>query len=330
MQSPDRPLHLAFLGCGKIAVQHRRTLASVAPSVRCSFASRDDTRAAEYARRYRGTAHWGSYAAAIADRRVDAVVVTTPTAIHLELALDALRAGKDVIVEKPAFLRSADVAIVERVAAGVGRCVFVAENYCYKPLTRVLHGIVASGELGDIRFVAINALSRHTPGGWRDEPVVAGGGALFEGGVHWMDFVAHLGLTVESVEGFRPGSADSLERSMLVVLRFREGAVGTLHHSWEIPSRLRGLQLSRIAATRGSVTFESNGLFVHVHGPGISRWIFPGLRDISGYRAMFTDFLGALGDGKGSGMTLARARRDLELVERAVGTWPGQTSGALL
>ncbi len=319
MRSPDRPLHLAILGCGTIAARHRRTIAKVAPAVRCSFASRDGARAAEYARRFNGSTHWGSYADAITDPQVDAVLITTPTASHLSLTLDALHAGKDVIVEKPAFLQSGDVTIAEAAAANVGRCVFVAENYCYKPLAGVLRQLVTSGELGEIRFVAVNALSRQARGGWRDDPVIAGGGALFEGGVHWIDLVAHIGLTVESVHGFRPGTSGDLERAMLVVLRYVGGAIGTLHHSWDTPSRLHGLQLSRIDGTHGSVTFESNGLLVHVHThePKRSRWIFPGLRDISGYRAMFTDFLGVLGSGNDSGMTLARARRDLEIVEHA-------------
>lgn len=316
MRSPDRPLHLAFLGCGAIAPRHRRTIAKVAPRVRCSFASRDPARAAAYARRWDGTAHWGSYEAALADSSVDAVIVTTPTASHLELTLAALKAGKDVIVEKPAFLHSSDVAVAETVAAECGRTVFVAENYCYKPLAVALRRIVASGELGDIRFVAVQALLRQAPGGWRDDAAVAGGGALFEGGIHWIDFLAHLGLTVESVQGFRPGADTGIERSMLVVLRYAEGAVGTLHYSWETPAVLRGLQLSRITGTRGAVTFESNGLLACVRSPGRTRWLLPGLRDISGFQAMFADFLGALHGGE-PGMTLARARRDLELVEAA-------------
>ncbi len=325
MHTPERPLHLAFLGCGRIAVKHRRTLASVSPNVLCSFASRDAERARDFKRRYRGAASWGSYGAAIADPAVDLVMITTPTSSHLELALAALAAGKDVIVEKPAFLHSEDVTTVERAAAAVGRCVFVAENYCYKPLATALRQLVASGELGDIRFVSVNALTRQNPGGWRDDHATAGGGALFEGGIHWIDLVAHLGLTVESVEGFRPRAGDAIERSVLVVLRYAEGGVGTLHHSWETPGRLRGLQLSRIAGTRGSATFESNGLFIHVHTGKRSRWIFPGFADISGYRAMFADFLGAIDRGRDGGMTLARARRDLELVEQALTTSADRT-----
>jgi predicted dehydrogenase len=100
-----------------------------------------------------------------------------------------------------------------------------------------------------------------------------------------------------------------------VVLKY-EGALGTLLHSWEIGSPLRGLRVSRIYGTAGSIAFESNGLFVAVHGRR-TRLLFPGLHDIAGYRAMFQDFLQALATGCEPVMTLARARRDTELVASA-------------
>jgi predicted dehydrogenase len=100
------------------------------------------------------------------------------------------------------------------------------------------------------------------------------------------------------------------------VVQYEEGAVGTLHHAWDTPSLLRGLRISRIYGTRGSVTFESNGLFVLVHSKNI-RLIIPSTRDIGGYRAMFADFIACLRDGREPRMTLDLARRDLELVEAA-------------
>lgn len=143
-----------------------------------------------------------------------------------------------------------------------------------------------------------------------------GGGALFEGGVHWIDLLANLGLRIEAVHGFRPGDWQGSERSMLVVAEYEEGAIGTLAHSWEVPSPLRGLRVSHIYGTRGSVAFESNGLFVLVTGTR-TRLILPGLGDISGYRAMFRDFFDALRQGRDPVMTMDRAERDLDLVEAA-------------
>ena len=314
------PLHFALLGCGGIAARHARRLRRF-DGVRCSFASRDRTRAAEYRERLGGERAFGSYAAALASDDVDAAVITTPTAEHLQLTLAALGAGKHVIVEKPAFLRSADVDAVETAALASGRRVLVAENYAYKPLLGLLRRTIQNGDIGEVRYLTINALKSQCPGGWRDDVALAGGGALFEGGIHWIHLLGSLGLTVESVQGYRPGGLGEIERSMLVVAQFEEGAVGTLHHAWDMRSTLRGLRLSRVYGTGGSIAFESNGLFVLVRGRS-TRLVFPGLRDIAGYRAMFADFIACLSEGREPRMTLARARRDLELVETAYRTLP--------
>jgi len=255
------------------------------------------------------------------DEDVDAVAITTPTAQHLPLTVAALEAGKHVIVEKPAFLRSADVDLVEAAAAESGCRVLVAENYAYKPLRRVLRDVITSGEIGEVRYLAVNALKLQRPGGWRDDESLSGGGALFEGGIHWIHLMASVGLTIESVHGFRPDGATSIERSMLVVLQYEQGAVGTLHHAWDTGSLFGGLRLSRIYGSHGSVTFESNGLFVAVRTRS-PRVILPGLGDIGGYRAMFADFIGSLRENREAEMTLALARRDLELVEAAYQSTP--------
>lgn len=310
------PVSLAFLGCGAITRKHSRTLARLRGEVRCYYASRDAATAAAFARRYGGAGWFPSYEGAIGDARIDAVVVATPPDTHLDLTLAALAGGKSVIVEKPAFARSSDVAFVRAAESHSGGRVMVAENYCYKPLARVLREVLAWGTLGEVRFVHIDAVKRQAVDGWRTDPTTMGGGALFEGGVHWIDLLANLGLRIETVHGFRPGDWQGCERSMLLVAEYEEGAIGTLAHSWEVPSSLRGLRLSHIYGTRGSVTFESNGLFVLVTGSR-TRLIVPGLRDISGYRAMFRDFLRALRDGSEPVMTLARAQRGLEMVEAA-------------
>jgi UDP-N-acetylglucosamine 3-dehydrogenase len=324
--SPDRlrhragrPLHLVCLGCGKIAARHARRLAAFG-DVECGFASRDPARADAMARR-RGGHGYGSYAAALADPGVDAVLITTPPALHLPLTLDALAAGKAVIVEKPAYLRLEDFDQVEAASAAAGRPVLVAENYAYKPLAGTLRRIVESGEIGQVRYLTVNALKREAGDGWRADEALAGGGALFEGGVHWLDLMAGLGLTPESVQAFRPGEVDGIERSVLVVIRYAEGAVGTLHHAWDTASVFRGLRLSRIYGTRGSVTFESNGLFVAVRTRGV-RLLVPAWRDLAGYHAMLADFVACLRDGREPRMTLARARRDLQLVQAAYASLP--------
>jgi predicted dehydrogenase len=140
-------------------------------------------------------------------------------------------------------------------------------------------------------------------------------GALWEGGIHWIHFLASLGPEITGITGYQPGAAGSPERTMLAAATFSDGAVGTLAYSWDVPSPLRGIRMSHIYGTRGVLAFESNGLFIRCSGAR-NRIHFPGVRDISGYRAMWTDFLDALAGNRDPDMTLALARRDLALVEQ--------------
>lgn len=311
-----RPLTLALLGCGEAARMHAGTLTSVDDAVRLRFASRDRERAEEFRAELGGEAAYGSYGEALADPEVDAVLVLTPPHRHLELTLTALEEGRDVIVEKPAFPSSGDFGRVREAARGSDGRVLVAENYHYKPLLRSLRRLLDEGAVGEPLLLHVDAVKEQRTDGWRDDPEVAGGGALMEGGIHWVHFMAELGLEVEAVEGHRPTPAGRAERTMLVVFRYAGGAVGTLSYSWEVPSPLRGLRLSRVYGRGGALTFETNGLFVFGRGDGL-RLRFPGLRDISGYRAMFRDLLAALREGREPSMTLAKAERDVRLVETA-------------
>jgi UDP-N-acetylglucosamine 3-dehydrogenase len=316
---PKRTVNLVYLGCGAATRTHSGVLAKFKSEVRAWYASRNLANAEEYNRKHGGAGAFGSYAAAIDDPNIEAVVVATPPDSHLELTLAALQAGKHVVLEKPAFLKASDFDTARAAEQRSGRRLMVAENYCYKPVARVLREVVESGTLGEIRYFNLIALKGQRRPGWRDDPAIVGGGALFEGGVHWIDLLANAGLEVESARGFRPGPMAGLERSMLVVVQYKEGGVGVLAHSWEVSSPLRGLRISRIFGTRGSVTFESNGIFVAVAGAR-RRLIFPGLRDINGNRAMWTDFLDVIRTGREPVMTAVRAQRGLELIETAYRT----------
>lgn len=309
-------LGVVLLGCGLAARMHSRTLAKIG-GVDLYYASRDRARADAYRARFGGRDAFGSYDEAVAAPGVDVALVLTPTTSHQALTLMALRAGRHVIVEKPAFMRAADAAPVRDAARQAGRDVFVAENYFYKPLTRHLRALVRAGRLGEVRFVSVNATKLQKVEGWRGDTALSGGGALFEGGVHWINFMASIGLEVARVAAHRVGGRGGMDLSTLTVFEYAQGAVGTLAHSWELKGPLGGLRLSKVQGTTGAVTFESNGLgYV---GSGTARGIgLPALGgDLLGYRAMFTDFLRAIRTGTSAEFTFDLGVRDLELLEQA-------------
>lgn len=311
------PINMAFLGCGNVTRKHSKTLAK--RSVERFYASRSGDRASEYNQRFGGAGWFASYEDAIADPRIDAVLVATPPDTHLELTLAALRAGKHAIIEKPPFLRSSDFTQVREASAAGGVRAYVAENHFYRPLLGCLRELLAEDAIGEPLFVLLNALKTQQVSGWRNDLGVAGGGALYEGGIHWVSFAASLGLPELRVHGLRPCADGRPERSMMLALRYGDGPVGSLYYSWEVPSLFKGLRISRIWGREGSITFESNGIFVFVRGRR-KRLLFPGLRDIAGYGAMFDDFLRSMRDDDKPAYGLELAERDLRLVEQAYAT----------
>jgi predicted dehydrogenase len=103
---------------------------------------------------------------------------------------------------------------------------------------------------------------------------------------------------------------------MMAAFRYDNGAVGSLYYSREVPSLLKGLRLSKLFGRTGIITFESNGAFVLVRGKGFPRMVFPGVRDIRGYQAMYRDFITSIRQGRPPEMSLERAIDDQRLMDQ--------------
>jgi predicted dehydrogenase len=315
------PLRLAFLGCGFITRVHSAHLRSLRSDVVPHYASRDEARAAVYCRRYQGGGTYPDYLAAIADPRVDGVVIAVPPRFHLELTLRALEAGKHVLVEKPAFLRMEDYEAALEARNRAGRVVLVGENDHYKPLAVCLRRLLAEGRIGEMVFGHFMTMAKRLKpaGDWRNDETMAGGDAFFEEGIHWLHLAASLGPRMTAIHGYRPSVSregpDTRCKSMMVAFRYDNGAVGSLYYSREIPSLLQGLRISKLFGRDGVITFESNGLFVFVRGRGLPRLILPGIRDIRGYRAMYRDFIRSIREHRPPEMSLERAIDDQRLMD---------------
>lgn len=314
-QTDTRPLNMAFLGCGFATQMHSKTLSGFQNLVRLYYASRKPEKAAHYNKKFHGYGFFDSYEAAIQDPVIDVVFVATPPHQHLDLTLQALRAGKHVLVEKPPFLKASDFERVAEIQKETGKQALVTENYFYKPLAFKLRELLKEGVIGEPLFFHFNALKLQKTGDWRDEPALTGGGALYEGGIHWVNFAANLGFSIDSVQAFVPGEAQPLERSILIALKSSGGPVGALYYSWEVPSLFKGLRLSKIYGREGSITFESNGVIVLVRGRR-KLVSFPGFRDIAGYKGMFRDFFQAIRLDQSPQFTLEMAHKDLALIEQ--------------
>jgi predicted dehydrogenase len=327
--SSENPLRVAFLGCGFITGVHSRHLRALGGEVVRRYASRDHRRAVEFCQRYGGERAYGDYADALADPEVDAVVVAVPPNLHRDLALAALRAGKHVLVEKPAFLTMADYDAVRDARDHADRVVLVGENDHYKPLAVTLRRLLAADAIGDLVLAQFTTVAKRPKPGddWRNDEEIAGGDAFFEEGIHWLHLAGSLGPTITRIDGYRPAPArgtgpddDRRAASMLVAFEYDTGAAGALYYSREVPSLLRGVRVSKLYGRSGVISFESNGAGVLVRGRGLPRFSVPGVRDVRGYEAMYRDFVRAVRSGGAPEMSLERAMADHRLMEQVYRT----------
>ena len=95
----------------------------------------------------------------LGDDQIQGVALATPAETHAELAIQAMRAGKDVFVEKPMALSISDAEAMQSVSKETGRILMVGHLLEYHPAVLKLRELICSGELGKINYVYSNRLN---------------------------------------------------------------------------------------------------------------------------------------------------------------------------
>jgi len=118
-----------------------------------AVASRDQSRADEYARRWEIERAYGSYEALLEDTDVEAVYISLPNTLHCEWSIRAVEAGKHVLCEKPMSKHVGDVEAAFDAAERSGRILMEAFMYRHNPQSARLRQLVDEGAIGDLRLV---------------------------------------------------------------------------------------------------------------------------------------------------------------------------------
>jgi predicted dehydrogenase len=175
----------------------------------------------------------GSFADALGDPAIDAVVLATPHSLHAEQIVAAAQARKPVLCEKPLTLARADAARAIDACRQAGTVLALAENHRFWPNMRELHRIATSGELGELLHVEGHASNENAGrffGAWRHDPSESPAGGMTGTGVHVLDAFIHIMGPVRSVSAqlvTRKPAPDPTDM-MSAMFRFASGATGLL------------------------------------------------------------------------------------------------------
>lgn len=147
------PLRIGVLGAARISELSIAGPARTAGHRLVAVAARDRSRAERFAALHGVERVLGSYEEVIADPEVEAVYNPLANALHAPWNLAAVRAGKHVLTEKPSASNAEEAREVRDAAAAAGVTVMEGFHYLYHPVTRRLHELLDSGELGELRAV---------------------------------------------------------------------------------------------------------------------------------------------------------------------------------
>jgi len=227
-------LRTAILGAGHWG---RRLIESVqGKSAKIRFVTavtRDPAAQQPLAARY-GLALSGTYAAVLADRAIDAVVLATPHSQHADEIAAAANAGKHVFVEKPFTLTRGEAERAIEACRAAGITLHVGFNRRYAPAYVEMTRRIGAGAIGALRHVEGNFSGppsyQTEPGNWRSNQVESPGGGMTARGVHVLDSMVNILGPVARVFAFseRLQHAIDVDDTTACVLRFVGGATGTL------------------------------------------------------------------------------------------------------
>jgi predicted dehydrogenase len=116
------------------------------------------------------SAAFGSLTDALQAVDADAVVITAPAVTHVPLALEALAAGKHVLVEKPFANSAAEAAEAVHLAEELGLVLQVSQNYRYYPAPRVTKDLLAAGAVGELSAINIDFRQWDNDRAFEDHP----------------------------------------------------------------------------------------------------------------------------------------------------------------
>lgn len=188
-----------IIGCGKVTeVKSGPAFSKVANSKLMAVMRRDAALAEDYARRHNVPRFYSNADDLINDRDVDAVYVATPPGSHAEYAVEVLKAGKPVYIEKPMARNYRECERINSAAEKYKLPVFVAYYRRTLPGFLKMKQLIENGSIGKVRFVKLeifNFLSEDEKAGklpWRVMPEISGAGHFFDLASHqldWLDFV---------------------------------------------------------------------------------------------------------------------------------------------
>ncbi len=236
----DEKVKVGVIGLGGIAqLVHLPNLIKLDGALLTSVAEINKSRLNALADKFNVKEKYSDYKELLEKSDVDAVIVSTPTASHKDIAIDCLKANKDVLVEKPLARTYAEAKQIIDAAKKSKRKLMVGMNLRYRPDAMLLRSLIGSGEIGNPLYIKCGWIRRQSSGQkWFTQKEHSGGGVIIDLGILLLDLSLWLFdypvVTSVSTQNFMLNTK-SVEDTSVAMFKCKNSAVITMESSWSLP-----------------------------------------------------------------------------------------------
>jgi predicted dehydrogenase len=266
-----KQVRIALIGSGFISHYHARALQQIQDVVIKAVCSLHEANARAFADKY-GIMDATNSILALANRDdIDAVILSTPNSLHAAQAIEFIRNGKDVFIEKPLAVTPEECTQIEKAAVDNERIVMVGHMWRFDSEVQFIRSAVASGQIGKI--LKTKGYGIHVnwgPGGWFVQKAMAGGGALADMGVHAIDTVRYLlgdpvPQTVYARVGTHFGEYD-VDDTGILMITWENGTTSLIESGWWHPHMDGPEAATRLYGSEGYASLFPTKMKVKMHG----------------------------------------------------------------
>ena len=230
-------INVGVLGCGFWGRNHARVLNELDSCNLIAVADINAKKARTIGEKY--NVKWYTDASRlIENKNIELISICTPTITHAKLSLEAIKAGKHILVEKPMTNTVKEAEEVIRSANRQNVKVMVGFIERFNPAVRKAVEIIKNGEIGDIVIASSRRVSR-----WPER--IGDVGVIKDLAIHDIDLICHLFCDdVKQVYAVAGSLAHRFEDYANIILRFRNGRSAFIEANWLTPRKIRRLTLT--------------------------------------------------------------------------------------
>lgn len=280
-----KTIKVGMIGAGQIAYDHCSGINSHPMAEVVAVADPSEKRARALGGKFGVGRVYETAAELIADADIAAVSVAVPNVYHAQIAIAALKAGKHVLLDKPFAMNYKQAAAVADAAKAAQRVFMLGMNWRYTTDVQTIKVLADRGELGDIYHAKTCILRRSgCPrfGTWFCQKKMAGGGALLDIGVHFLDACLYLMANFNPVavsgavytkfgnRGIGEGTWGMSDKGKQVfdvddfataLIKFKNGATVQLDASWALHMENSGRMAIELFGTEAGASISPPKIF---------------------------------------------------------------------